>query len=646
MTQRRKDLRGFLWQTLWLVLPVTVLAGIGLYLSRLDRFMVEREARERAREWSSTGITWLYQAVLSQDLAAFTNYAGLWPSGQVFFQVDQEMRLVFPPNVARAQSGKPLDELPPEASELWSEAERLEFAANDLPSAIAAWARVLEIELPPQLRALAAFNRAVLLAKAARTDEAVADLTRLRDAPLQARTEAGFPVRHLAGIKLMALLPENQGAELAMELAMELGRQLLQEPTEASPLLLRQGAQDRPRAAEILQVYAALWEQHEKARYLHGYARGLMRNERSEQLENFHAADPGNQWYGVVWNGTNAFAATGPVLSAMLQKEQGRAQVPQYLALNLFWDGNPLSSAPPHVSGELLAQSFADGFETRVYLANPQALFAMQRQRAIWIAGIIGVAVVAALVGILSNYRAHLKQRRLNDMKDNFVSSVSHEFRAPLASMRLLAEGLQSGRVGGIEKQREYYDYLVQECRRLSLLVENVLDFSRIEQGRKEYDFQECDLGKVLHGALRSVDPIAQEHAVTLEMKAPAVGEFVAEVDGIAIQQALINLLDNAIKHSPKGERVTVNLERKGGRAEIAVVDRGPGIPEPERQRVFERFYRLGSELRRETAGVGIGLSLVQHTIEAHGGRVRVESAPEKGSVFIIDLPLPGREGP
>ena len=142
------------------------------------------------------------------------------------------------------------------------------------------------------------------------------------------------------------------------------------------------------------------------------------------------------------------------------------------------------------------------------------------------------------------------------------------------------------------------------------------------------------------------------------------------EVDGRAIQQALVNLIDNAIKHSPKGETVTVGLEVSGGRCQVSgepppsasppdlipdtastlnpqpstlnlsVSDHGPGIPPEEHEKIFERFYRLGSELRRETQGVGIGLSIVQHIVEAHGGRVRVESDVGKGSRFVIELAL------
>ena len=260
-------------------------------------------------------------------------------------------------------------------------------------------------------------------------------------------------------------------------------------------------------------------------------------------------------------------------------------------------------------------------------------------------------------------------------MKSNFVSSVSHELRAPLASVRLMAENLDRGKIADEAKQREYFRFIVQECRRLGALVENVLDFARIEQGRKEYDFEPTDIGALVAQTVKLMGPAAAEKQVTLLLdaerrsaelllgsKKEAISEPRAEpelgaplLDAPAIQQALINLLDNAIKHSPAGATVVVGLtpptppkttgNSHASRFTLYVQDSGPGIPREEHEKIFQRFYRRGPELRRETQGVGIGLSIVKHIAEAHGGRVVVESAVGKGSRFAIELPVKPEEG-
>jgi signal transduction histidine kinase len=246
---------------------------------------------------------------------------------------------------------------------------------------------------------------------------------------------------------------------------------------------------------------------------------------------------------------------------------------------------------------------------------------------------------------------------RLSELKSNFVSSVSHELRAPIASVRLLAESLERGKISEAPKQQEYFHFIVQECRRLSSLIENVLDFSRIEQGRKQYEFEPTDLGELTRQTVKLMQTHADERQVnlTLAIAEPLSSpEAQPSLDGKAMQQALVNLIDNAIKYSPKGGQVTVGLEipahhseevkkrrssdagaplqQRGSRVLLWVEDQGEGIP------AFERFYRRGSELRRQTQGVGIGLSIVKHIVEAHGGRILVNSEPGKGSRFTIVL--------
>jgi signal transduction histidine kinase len=307
--------------------------------------------------------------------------------------------------------------------------------------------------------------------------------------------------------------------------------------------------------------------------------------------------------------------------------------------------------------------------ELAIFLDNPSLLFARQRTRTYWFAALIVVSATAAFIGLVSAWRAFHRQQLLVEMRSQFVSSVSHELRAPIASIRLLAEGLELGRVRAADKQAEYFSLMGQECRRLTALIENVLDFSRIDQGRKQFEFEPTDVGALVRQTVRLMEPQATERQVMLAVDfreadhgPPTTDHGTTEVcpqpslDGRAIQQALVNLIDNAIKHAPPKSSVEVGLAFEPPAREptrdpipnqadrttpfrIWVRDCGEGIPSTDHERIFEPFYRRGTELRRETIGIGIGLSIVRHIIEAHGGRVSVESEPGHGSKFTLHIP-------
>src|SRR5205085_5230150 len=281
--------------------------------------------------------------------------------------------------------------------------------------------------------------------------------------------------------------------------------------------------------------------------------------------------------------------------------------------------------------------------KVRIYLTSPATLFKLQTARTSWFGSLILFSTLAALLGLFAAWRPFQRQLQLSEMKSNFVSSVSHELRAPIASVRLMAEGLERGRIQDPVKQNEYFRFIVQECRRLSSMIENVLDFSRIEQGRKQYEAEPTDLCALVEQTAKLMAAPAAEKQIRLETT--VTGEPASpEVDGRAVQQALVNLLDNALKHSPSNSVIGIGLEfalpaadaksssePDGPAVRLWVEDRGEGIPAEEHARIFERFYRCGSELRRETQGVGIGLSIVKHIVEAHGGSITVQSAPGHG---------------
>lgn len=250
---------------------------------------------------------------------------------------------------------------------------------------------------------------------------------------------------------------------------------------------------------------------------------------------------------------------------------------------------------------------------------------------------------VALLSGIILALRAAQRQMRLSQMKTDFVSNVSHELRTPLASIRVFGEFLKMGRVSGEEKIREYGEYIETESRRLTQLVNNILDFSRIESGRKTYDFNETDAVALVHQTLKTFDIQLKQRGFSVNVKEPEAVLPAVFVDSEAIAQALINLLDNAVKYSADAHEIEIRLGCTDGFVQIAVRDYGIGLGREDQQKVFEKFYRVCTGLVHESRGSGLGLSLVKHIVEAHKGRVTLESEPGRGSTFTIHLPVKER---
>ena len=240
--------------------------------------------------------------------------------------------------------------------------------------------------------------------------------------------------------------------------------------------------------------------------------------------------------------------------------------------------------------------------------------------------------------GIFLTYRNVSKEMALARLKSDFVSNVSHELRTPLALIRLYAETLELGRLPSSDKQHEYYSIIRKESERLSALINNILDFSRIEAGRKEYDFRETDMRELVRNTLESYRYQIEQHGFTFEEQIGDVPPL--RVDREAIARSLVNLVNNALKYSQDRKYIGVHLYRENGYVKLEVVDRGIGIPPSEQHKIFEKFYRVGDPLVHNTKGSGLGLSLVQHIARAHGGEVVVDSTPGAGSKFTIALPL------
>jgi signal transduction histidine kinase len=241
--------------------------------------------------------------------------------------------------------------------------------------------------------------------------------------------------------------------------------------------------------------------------------------------------------------------------------------------------------------------------------------------------------------GLALTYRAVNKEMALAKLKSDFVSNVSHELRTPLALIRLYAETLELGRIQTREKIDEYYRIIRKESERLTALINNILDFSRIEAGRKEYEFRETDIGDLVRNTLECYRDQIEEQGFALQEQ---IDENIppVHVDREAIARSVVNLVNNALKYSADKKFIGVKLYRTSGSVKLEVEDQGIGIARNEQSKIFEKFYRAGDPLVHNTKGSGLGLSLVRHIAQAHGGNIDVQSTLGKGSKFTLSLPI------
>jgi signal transduction histidine kinase len=251
----------------------------------------------------------------------------------------------------------------------------------------------------------------------------------------------------------------------------------------------------------------------------------------------------------------------------------------------------------------------------------------------------LALALTVALLGGYLLWRDVRRELRMAEVRGQFVSSVSHELRTPLTAIQMFAETLREGRIEQEKAREEYLDTIVSESERLTRLVDNVLDFSRIERGRKNYRFRLTSLGAVVRAAGRAVQyPLAsQGFRLNTEVEEDV---SLARADPDALEQAVLNLLTNALKYSGDSREIGLRLRRTDDGAEIQVVDRGIGIPAEEQTRIFDKFYRSPTRENELLPGTGLGLTLVEHVARAHGGTVTVESRPGEGSTFSIRVPV------
>jgi signal transduction histidine kinase len=312
------------------------------------------------------------------------------------------------------------------------------------------------------------------------------------------------------------------------------------------------------------------------------------------------------------------------------------------IALMLFDEnGKLLYASQPDVQNREVAipfSPFADKYKLVISYKNItlEALATNNFKQNLIVNGFVFALLIC---GVFLTFRAIAREIKLTQAKSAFVANVSHELKTPLSLIRLFAETLELGRIKSPEKAQDYYRIINNESRRLTQLINNILDFSKIEAGRREYQFSETNLAEVIREVIKSYEyqiiGAGFELHTRIQNNLPAVS-----VDRDAIAQALLNLLNNAVKYSPEIKRIEIKATALGDKVVVEVTDNGIGIPRSEQKKIFEKFYRVSNGLVHDTKGSGLGLSIVKHIIEAHGGQISVESAAGRGSRFILSIPV------
>ena len=260
--------------------------------------------------------------------------------------------------------------------------------------------------------------------------------------------------------------------------------------------------------------------------------------------------------------------------------------------------------------------------------------------------GLVLLMLTLSLVALGLGLRLAVREVEVAELKSGFLANVTHELKTPLAMIRMASETLELGRVRSEADSRRFLATISRECRRLTHMINNVLDFARIEEGKREFFFAPADIARLVTDTLEIFEPQLKQGEFEVAVDIPD-GLPRASVDAQAITQCLINLVDNAIKYSRDTKQLRIRVATDGdARMRIYVADRGIGIAPRDAERIFEKFTRADTGLVHNVKGSGLGLALVRHIARAHGGDVELASVPGEGSTFTLVLPLQqeGRE--
>jgi signal transduction histidine kinase len=522
--------------------------------------------------------------------------------------------------------------LPARDANLWRAAQAVEFRGGESPAAIQHYRRLLSGD-----PAVSSWSKLALLRLAlqrAGSADAAVWLKEIQGTGQAAMTESGIPIRVAAAL----LLIEHDGAAPLPETAGFLSRTLSQLASGCWPLNAAQWAYY---AREICSALDSSPDLRSATLATAGFLESL-----AGVIHEVLALDQ-----SLEWRRDQPFAARllpGVQSVVILFPGEGRNT------------GCMLKSAELAREAEtkLAALTAAEDFGGRISISGDNTKPAVslpalpfleatfpERDQSLWRSHLrrnfifytSALLLLGAGAGLFFTYRAVAREIEVSRMKAEFVSSVSHEFRTPLSAIEALLERLESGKVRDEEMLRRYYQASRKEVQRLTGMVNQLLDFSRLKEGREEFSFETIDLNRLAEEAVQSfinlgfgarlVDALDREEPLNVS------------ADRDAAYQCIHNLIDNALKYSPDGSQVTIRSGRRDSEVFLRVSDRGPGIAPEERELIFEQFYRAKSAGVHGIQGAGIGLALVKRVMQAHSGTVTLESSMGEGSTFELTFP-------
>jgi two-component system phosphate regulon sensor histidine kinase PhoR len=510
-----------------------------------------------------------------------------------------------------------------ESSAARERGQQAEFGGKPA-GALESYTEALRLAATPYEANYARYLLAAALNRQRRVRESAAEARRVVDCPLDLVDEDGVPLAVLAA-RLLTDTPEGR-ATLRRTLTAAIERRRWPSPTLTTTFAM---------AADQLQQV----EPAEDPAWLAGFRQRLAAQNRMQEQaqaleEDSATAQPAS---AAAWR-FHAFAE--PWLVSLRPAEGNPALVIGVRARDVFAKfeaaGDVASFASTEPGSELLGDAFP-GLTVR--FTDPDVPAPSGIAGAFYYAALL-VLVAATAFGASLLWRSLRREVELAETRSQFVASVSHELKTPLTAIRMYAETLEMGRSQDEEVRREYLETICHECERLSRLVDDVLLFSKIEQGKAVYRFRRVALPDLLDKAARALSyPLAQ-HGFELRME---IGEDVPPVkgDSDALEQAILNLLTNAIKYSGERKEIVLRLARGNGQAAIQVTDYGLGIAAADLPHIFDKYYRASNPENRAIPGTGLGLTLVAQIAKAHGGTVEVKSVPGAGSTFTLRLPIP-----